>query len=264
MRIIDILNQLAIKSDVFSFDEFVAAHGGSTTAAANAARRLTQMGLVDRVARGAYAIRPIGRIGTRAASEDLALPVGARFGGTSHRIGFRTALDFHGLLTRPSRTIQVATDRPTAITELGGRPFQSVSESASTIHIGSMNAGHGARISDPERTLLDAARRVDLVGGVSVIADALSRLSKEDYDPHRLVRYADMLQLAGPLRRLASIAKNSDRIELVDVVAPSLRHRHRIPVDPRARSGVAWVDPDFKVAWAQEQLDELGIRRVAA
>jgi predicted transcriptional regulator of viral defense system len=264
IRPLDIINQLAMKSDVFLFDEFAAVHGGSPSAASNALRRLVDAGVVERVARGAYVIRPIGRMGTRAVTEDIALAVGARFGRMPHRIAYRTALDFHGLLTRPTRKIQMATESPLSITDLGGRPFHAICESASTIDVGTMSAGRGARVSDIERSLLDGARRVDLVGGVSTVADALSRLSAGDYDPGVIVRYADTLDLAGALRRLGSIAKTTGRHELVDAALRFRHHRHLIPADPRRSTGTVWVDPDFKVAWHQDQLDELGMHPEAA
>lgn len=259
MRSLEVVNQLAITSDVFSFDEFAAAHGGSASAASNAVRRLTEMGLVDRVSRGAYVVRPIGRMGTRAAAEDITLAVQARFGGELHRIAYRSALDHHGLLTRSSVVVQVVTERQLSITELGGRPFRSIIESPTTISIGKTPAGHGAFVSDVERSLLDAARRPDLVGGVSTIADSLSRLERSDYDPDRIVHYASVLDLAGPLRRLGSIAKLADHRDILDAIVRIRRHRHLVPANPRSDSETRWVDPDLKVAWTQADLDELGV-----
>lgn len=261
MRTLDIINQLAIKSEVFSFDDFTTVHGGSPSAASNALRRLVDMGVVDRVARGSYVIRQMGRMHTRAATEDIALVVGARFGHTAHRIAYRSALDFHGLLTRSVNDIQLAATAPVTDTHLGGRPLRAVSESASTIDIGSVAIGHGAHVSDVERSLIDAARRVDLVG-VSTIADALNRLSVNDYDPALVVRYGTTLDLRGALRRLGSIASHTHRSELADAVRDSRSDRHLILADPGMRSAVAWEDPDFKVAWHQDQLDELGIREL--
>jgi predicted transcriptional regulator of viral defense system len=82
--------------------------GLSPQAASNLLTRWRDAGLLDRVAPGHYAIRQLGLLGTRAVSEDIALAVGAFFADEPHRIAYRSALDYHGLLTRPARAIQVA------------------------------------------------------------------------------------------------------------------------------------------------------------
>ncbi|MDX2343589.1 MAG: hypothetical protein QNL12_07615 [Acidimicrobiia bacterium] len=261
MQPLDIINQLAQRSETFAFADFATIHGGPSPAAANALRGLVRKGIVDRVSRGAYVIRPIGRLGTGAATEDIALVVGARFADTPHRIAYSTALDIHGLLTRPLNDIQLATVGLVEMIKLGGRPFHSIVESAATIHIGAIDAGYNARISDIERSMIDAARRIDLAGGVSVLGDALSRLGPGNYDPARVVDYASKLRAPGPLRRLGSIARATGHNALADAAATARRHRHRIGVDPRVSTEDGWVDPEFKVIWAQEQLDELGLER---
>ena len=48
----------------FTFEEAVRALHVSPTAAANALRRLQEKGLVDRLTKGVYAIRPLGSLGT--------------------------------------------------------------------------------------------------------------------------------------------------------------------------------------------------------
>ena len=53
--------------------------GISEQSTSNLMKRLVDAGLLDRVARGAYAPRPLGELGTRAASHDIALAVAAAF-----------------------------------------------------------------------------------------------------------------------------------------------------------------------------------------
>jgi predicted transcriptional regulator of viral defense system len=263
MKPLDVINRLAKRSETFTFADFATIHAGTSTAAANALRGLVRKGIVDRVSRDAYVIRPIGRLGTAAVTEDIALAVGARFSNTSHRIAYSTALDFHGLLTRPLNNIQLATVGFVEMAKLGGRRFHSVVESAATIQVGAIDAGHDARVSDIERSMIDAARRIDLGGGVSALGDALSRLGPGDYYPTRVVDYATRLKAPGPLRRLGSIARATGHNALADAAAGARRHRHRIGVDPRISTEDGWTDPEFRVMWAQEQLDELGLDRAA-
>ena len=90
LELIDTL--LADGRDEFTFDEARAALGVSTPATANALRQLAAKGLVVRLTRGHYAIRPLGSLGTSAATESLSLAVGAAFEGKDHRIAYLSAL----------------------------------------------------------------------------------------------------------------------------------------------------------------------------
>ena len=92
----------------FTFDEARAALDRSPTATANTLRRLRHNGLVDRLGRGRYAIRPLGSLHTSAVTDNLALAVGATFGNRQHRIAYMSALADLGLLSHPVRTITVA------------------------------------------------------------------------------------------------------------------------------------------------------------
>ena len=92
--------------------------------------------------------RPFGQLGTRAASQDIALAVGAAFSKEPHRIAFRSALDHHGLLIHPARTVQVAMPRRVDSHHISGRRLQPVHETPDTIDIGSEDAGHGACVFD--------------------------------------------------------------------------------------------------------------------
>ena len=65
----------------FTFADAQVALGVSPTATANILRRLREQGLVDTVTRGRYSVRPLGSLGTSAATESLPLAVGAAFAG---------------------------------------------------------------------------------------------------------------------------------------------------------------------------------------
>ena len=131
----------------------------SPQAASNMLSRLVALGLVDRVARGRYVLRPFGALGTRAVTQDIALAVGAVFSGRRHRIAYRSALEWHGLLEHPSRTIVLAVTCRPSLRELSGRPLRSVVERPGRIEVGAIPAGHGACVSSVERTILESAAR---------------------------------------------------------------------------------------------------------
>src|ERR1022692_2694831 len=109
IRQMELVNTLVAEGrEAFTFEDARAVLGASAPATANALHRLTENGLVDRLSRGRYAIRPLGSLGTSAATDNLSLAVGAAFEGREHRIAYLSALSELGLLTHPVRTVFVA------------------------------------------------------------------------------------------------------------------------------------------------------------
>lgn len=221
--------------------------GLSPQAASNLLARWRRAGLVDRIARGRYAIRQIGLLGTRASSEDVALAVAALVGGHAHRIAYHSALDFHGLLTRPVRTIQIASPRRLTGRHIGDLPLRVVHEPVDTIALGGEPAGHGAVVSNLERSLLDAASRPDLVGGYLPLAEALAA-SRLDRD--RLLGLAADLNVTAALRRIGSL---SDQLELPGLAANldlDDRPSFDLDLDPGLKGHpTAFRDRKWRVRW---------------
>ena len=221
--------------------------GISPQAASNLLARWRRDGLVDRVARGRYAIRQLGLLGTKAASEDVALAVAALLGSEPHRIAYHSALDFHGLLTRPVRTIQVASPRRFTATTAGGRPIAMVSERSETIAIGAEPAGHGAFVSDLERTLIDAASRPNLVGGYFPLAEALIACNP---DPARLTTLAGELRANAALRRIGSLADRLGLEGLAGKLRPRKPPTSDLDLDPGLKKPDApFRDTDWWMRW---------------
>ncbi|HEY8775600.1 MAG TPA: type IV toxin-antitoxin system AbiEi family antitoxin domain-containing protein [Gaiellaceae bacterium] len=233
-RHLQLLNSLtAVGKDVFETKDVQALAGSSPQAASNLLSRWVRDGLVDRVARGRFALRPIGALGTRAASEDVALAVGATFVGRSHRIAFRSALEYHGLLQHPARRIIVATDTRPSLETISGRPLRAVFENPKTLDLGALDAGYGARVSSVERALLEAAARPELAGGIETVATALAAA---DVDPHVLQKLANELGARAALHRLGSIAEALE----IEPVAAELE-----PMNAWGR--LIQLDPDVEV-----------------
>lgn len=220
--------------------------GLSTQAASNLLARWRSAGLVDRVARGHYVIRPLGLLGTRAASEDVALAVGAFFADKPHRIAYRSAFDYHGMLSHPTRTIQVASSRQVTAKRLSGRPLRTVLELPETIFVGSEDAGYEARVSSMERSLLDGAARMDLIGGVDVLAEALCSRS---VDPAELERLAREIGAGPGLRRLGTLADQLEIPGLAGGLSPIVSPNGDIKLDPKAIGGGMFRDRRWRVAW---------------
>jgi len=227
----------------------------SQQGASNLLTRLVNQGLVDRVARGHYVIRPLGRLGTSAAAEETALAVAAMFSKRPHRIGYRSALAFHGLTIHPTRRIQVACPELVRVPELSGRPLQVIQESREFVDIGAVDAGHGARVSDIERALIDGARRVELVGGLDVLAEALETAAsglKVDV----VMDYSAQLNEPSARRRLSSIARVLQIGQLADDLLADLAAGFRpLRADPAVKNPSKWTDSAARVIWSSTDLD---------
>jgi len=198
----------------FTFDEARAALDRSPTATANTLRRLQHNGLVNRLGRGHYAIRPLGSLHTSATTDDLDLAVGATFGDRQHRIAYLSALADLGLLSHPVRTITVACTTQVRVPAISGRPLRVVIERAETIHLEAEPIRRSWR-STLDRALFECALRIDLMGGVERLAEALATGATRA-DPHRLSLLAKAFgprgsppSVASPRSPMYSISRSS-------------------------------------------------------
>lgn len=247
LEILDLL--AAAGKEVFETSEVKKLTGLSPQATSNLLTRLVGRGLLDRVARGHYVLRPFGALGTSAAAEDIALAVGAAFRGRRHRIAYRSALDFHGLLEHPSRELIVAVERKASLRQVSGRPLRIVVEAPRRITVGAVNAGHRSRVSSLERALLECAARPELAGGASVVASALAAANP---DPGELIRLAQLLGTRAGLQRLGSLAKALDLDPLAAALEPLSYRLAQIPLDPELAGDHidgAWRDETWRVEW---------------
>jgi predicted transcriptional regulator of viral defense system len=250
---LSILDELAAAGkEAFTSHDFQAVSGQSPQAASNTLGRLIEQGLVDRVARGRYAIRPLGALGTRAVTEDTALAVGSVFAGKAHRIAFRSALDWHGLLLHPTREIIVAAPGRLRTRDLGGRPLRVVVETPERLRIGAIDAGFGAQVSSVERALIECASRPSLAGGVQILATALAMAR---VGPDSLEEMARALDARSALHRLGSIAEALELDPLAHELEPLSTVGNVISLVPGSipatagatRSGV-WNGPTLQVS----------------
>jgi predicted transcriptional regulator of viral defense system len=235
-----------------SADEVRRRLGLSPQAASNLLTRLEKDGLVERVRRGVYLLRPFGELGVAAASADrldeaIALVTGDR----RHRICFRTALHEHGLLTRTGQRIQVAVDRRLFVEELSGRPLESIIESALTLLVGTQPHGSSS-ISTVERSLLESAHTPRRVGGIATVAEALAAA---DPDPTTIAELATTLGFDRGLRRLVSLDRQLALGRLQGLQLPTVAQL-RLHLDPTDERTDGPVDSDTGVQWPGP-IDEL-------
>lgn len=217
----------------------------SPQAASNLVKRWRDTGLIDVVRRGVYALRPLGRMGTRLASEDVALAVAAAFRDKQHRIAYLSALDYHGLLDHPARTIQVASPHRLRASPISGRRLGLIYEPSNTVRLGSIRTPSGAYVSTPERALIDAAARPDLVGGAEVLIEVMRSYQ---FDLQVVQELAEELNASASVRRLGSVARQLQISPLTNLkpLSPPLGD---IPLDPAYAADREYRDPAWRVVW---------------
>lgn len=228
-----------------SADEVRVRLGLSAQAASNVLTRLARDGLVEKVRRGVYLLRPLGELGvTSLASDRLAEVVDLAVGDRDYRICFRTALTEHGLLTRPGQRVQVAVTRRLFVKTLGDRPLESIIEKPSTIHLGTQRQSK-SMVSTIERALLESAQTPRRVGGIAVVAEALAASSP---NPAGIVELSGVLHFDAALRRLVSLDRLL-KLGKLDSVELEPRPTRMLMLDPTDDRSDGPIDTETSVRW---------------
>lgn len=241
-------------SSTFTFNRAQELLGKKPSTVANLLARMEKAGLVDRVRRGHYAIRPLGRLGTPTVVEDIALAVGAALKDLPHRIAYQTALYEHDLLVQPVRSIQVAAIHPVRTRKLSTWPLKIVIESPENLEVGRVAQGI-SYFSDLHRAILDAARRPILVGGLEVLAGVLT-VAAPNLSGEILMDYATRLNWPTAIRRLGSLADTLNLVSLQGVLAPLKRISSDLDLEPDQTGRTVWRDRRWQVRWTRT-VDEL-------
>jgi len=81
-------------------------------------------------------------------------------------------------------------------------------------------------------SLLDAAARPELVGGVAILAEAIVAAASKSVDAARLMTYARALSWGPALCRIGSIADTLHIVGLADLLEPLTKPTSDIDLEP--------------------------------
>lgn len=162
-----------------------------TAAAAKTAASLARKGVLDRVGRGVYVVRPLRAVAAPWSASTLAL-VAALLEGERYYVGGPAALTLHRLTTQAYGSIvDVFVERRRRTRELNRArvvfhptPGWAFDDGLTKVTV----EGSDLRVSDPERTLIDLLERPRLLGPAATIAAVQAAIPRVDLS--RLLEYA--------------------------------------------------------------------------
>lgn len=192
--------------------------------------------------------------GTGDAAHDLVKAVTFALEGVPHRIAYRSALDFLGVLSPPARTVHVAMSGSVGFALLGRRPLRTVLENESDLVIGARRVEQTS-VSDLERATLDAASRPDLIGHATALAVTVSVVASQ-LDLDRLQDYGERLDAGPALRRIGSVAEQLAIQPLAKRMHPAETLDGTVLLDPKGPMKRVWYDERWGVHW-NRHLQEL-------
>lgn len=256
---LDLLNHLAqCDRATFTSAEAQTFLERSPQATSNTLSRMCDRGLIARVSKGVYVTSAPGMYGTSPMAADVLRTTRAAFGDVQHRVAFRSALSYHGLLTHPTRSLQVASPSRIGRRSVGDWPLDMTYEGVDTLMVGTVHDDVAlSPVSTIERSLLESSKDARRVGGISVVADAIDSVDG-DIDIAEVRRLASVLHARPALRRLSSIARITGHEDLAQTLIAGDTYRRAISICPGDTEAV-WTDTYTLVSLPQAALDELGV-----
>jgi predicted transcriptional regulator of viral defense system len=218
-----------------TLDELEARGGVSRGYARKLAHDLTRKGWLQRTRRGRYLLNP-SRRGPDAIPDHDPFRVGSRL-ADPYYFAYATAAELWGLLPRAGRTYYlVSPERGRSLTR-GTAQFRVLHAAPGTMFgtQGFNLRGEPLRVSDPERTVLDALAHPEHVGGIAAAAGILAT-AKPRLRWDRLKAY---------LRRIGNRSLAARLGYVLERVRPDVRVPHAFvrSLEPPANSPFAPLAP---------------------
>jgi predicted transcriptional regulator of viral defense system len=193
-------------------------------------RNLVRKGWLTRLLGGRYLFQPPER-GAESIGENNPLAVASAVLDESY-VGWWSAASYHGFTTQKPATVFVAVRKQMASRIIEGAEIKFVSvEARKFFGFNTYNVyGRSARISDPEKTVLDCIDRPDLAGGPTELT-RIVHAAMAEVDQEKLVADAMKMNSKSLLQRLGFL---SDLVERP--LAEDLRNKIRAALPKKAHS----------------------------
>jgi predicted transcriptional regulator of viral defense system len=195
LRITDVLAWVADEDlDAFTLDDVVERFGAPRKAAHELGARLVKGNYAFRLRNGIYVPLPANHwkrpqtpivVNWHLVAKHVAAP-------DPYFLAYYTAMELHGMIQHPLRTVFVATTGRKADVDADPVTFRFVRLTPARFDLGhgplQVAPGKTAEVADLERTFLDAVDRQDLCGGIEEVVRGFAR-RHDDLDRERLLRF---------------------------------------------------------------------------
>ncbi|MEX2557228.1 MAG: type IV toxin-antitoxin system AbiEi family antitoxin [Actinomycetota bacterium] len=208
----------------------------TNTQAYQLGHQLARRRLVRRVKPGLYVIlHPADWQAGPGAGVDRFWAAANAVRGEPHYLAYYTAMDFHGMIQHPLRTVFVAVERPHRNLMLGTVEVRFVKLIPRKLfgHEERRTAGgHVVRVAQLERTFLDCVDRPDLCGGIEEVFRGFAK-RKRDLDHDRLLRFVHRLDKPVLTKRLGFLLEmaGGDPELLLELERTTGRLKRFVPLD---------------------------------
>lgn len=225
------------EKEIFTFKDVTEILGKKTGANEALVSSLVKQNIISRLKRGKYIIIPqkYGIMekytGNRyVAAKEIAV-------SPDYYIAFYSAMEFWGMLTQPLLTIFVAVPKRQQAPKGLGKQFKFVfvkRENIWGISVQAAEAGNTIRVSDREKTIIDALAHPEYCGGITEIAKGMW-LVKEKTDHAKMAEYALKYGKNAVIKRLGYLLETLSVCngEITDMLKKKINDRYDI-LDPSA------------------------------
>jgi predicted transcriptional regulator of viral defense system len=169
------------------------------------AYRMAQANLARRLRRGVYALLPPADWTDREGfAANWYLAAAALAGTDDHFLAYYTAMELHGMIAHPLRTVFIAATRRHANVRTGPVRFRFVTLTPQKFFGAEdrqVEPGQAVRVASLERTFIDCIDRLDLCGGIEEVFRGL-KAKMADINADRLVRFVQRFDRPPVTKRL--------------------------------------------------------------
>jgi len=225
MRRIELLNLLAKKGDIFTFNDALEVSNLSTKSLQKVLYRLQQNGVIERIEKGKYLIIPLGSEKGKYTLHEFV--IGSLL-VEHYSIAYWSALNYYGLTEQIPTTIfiQTITKKFDINPKVFGIRYKIIKIKKEKM-FGIRREWIEERpinITDGEKTIIDCLDKPQYAGGIIEVAKALKN---NTFDNKKLASYAQRIRNSGVIRRLGYLCELLN----IKIKLPDLNTRNYLLLD---------------------------------
>jgi len=222
----DVLNTLAKKNEIFTFEDAQIQTGLSRNRLKKVLYRLEKKGEIERIEKGKYMIIPLGAEKGKYTLNEFV--IGSLL-VKPYAIAYWSALHYYGLTEQIPNTvfIQTTTRKKKQKINIFGVDYRIIKVKKSKF-FGLRKEWideNEINITDKEKTIIDCLDKPQYCGGLVEVTKAFKN---NEFDKDKLVRYAEKIGNSGVVRRIGYLCD----LFQIDIALPKIDTRNYLYLDP--------------------------------